>query len=142
MLCRVSELRYKEMINVTDGSRYGYVGDAEVDLETGQVRALVVPGRLRFFGLLGREDYLRYREGYGRQEKALHVQMEQLSQAGESGPLHHPWVEALLRYGKLTELDRVTVAETIIVGTVPDSYVYFHGNLEEAEDYVMNNAGP
>ena len=55
MLCRVSELRYKEMINVTDGSRYGYVGDAEVDLETGQVRALVVPGRLRFFGLLGRE---------------------------------------------------------------------------------------
>ena len=55
MLCRVSELRYKEMINVTDGSRYGYVGDAEVDLETGQVRALVVPGRLRLFGLLGRE---------------------------------------------------------------------------------------
>ena len=57
MLCRVSELRYKEMINVTDGSRYGYVGDAEVDLETGQVRALVVPGRLRFFGLLGGEVY-------------------------------------------------------------------------------------
>ena len=38
--------------------------------------------------------------------------------------------------------NRFTVAETIIVGTVPDSYVYFHGNLEEAEDYVMNNAGP
>ena len=56
MLCRVSELRYKEMINVIDGSRYGYVGDAEVDLETGQVRALVVPGRLRLFGLLGREE--------------------------------------------------------------------------------------
>ena len=56
MLCRVSELRYKEIINLTDGSRYGYVGDAEVDLETGQVRALVVPGRLRLFGLLGREE--------------------------------------------------------------------------------------
>ena len=56
MLCRVPELRYKEMTNVTDGSRYGYVGDAEVDLETGQVRALVVPGRLRLFGLLGREE--------------------------------------------------------------------------------------
>ena len=64
-------------------------------------------------GLLGREDYLRYREDYERQEKALHVQLEQLAQAGESDPLHHPWVEALLRYGKLTELDRVTVAETI-----------------------------
>ena len=55
MECRVSELRYKEIINVSDGSRYGWVGDVEVDLESGQVRALVVPGRLRLFGLLGRE---------------------------------------------------------------------------------------
>ena len=56
MECRVSELRYKEMINVSDGSRYGWVGDVEVDLESGQVRALGVPGRLRLFGLLGREE--------------------------------------------------------------------------------------
>ena len=35
-----------------------------------------------------------------------------------------------------------SVAETIIVGTVPDSYVHFNGSSEEAEDYVMNNAGP
>ena len=56
MECRVSELRYKEIINVSDGSRYGWVGDVEVDLESGQVRARVVPGRLRLFGLLGREE--------------------------------------------------------------------------------------
>ena len=56
MECRVSELRYKEIINVSNGSRYGWVGDVEVDLESGQVRALVVPGRLRLFGLLGREE--------------------------------------------------------------------------------------
>ena len=56
MECRVSELRYKEIIKVSDGSRYGWVGDVEVDLESGQVRALVVPGRLRLFGLLGREE--------------------------------------------------------------------------------------
>ena len=56
MECRVSELRYKEIINVSDGSRYGWVGDVEVDLESGQVRELVVPGRLRLFGLLGREE--------------------------------------------------------------------------------------
>ena len=56
MECRVSELRYKEIINVSDGSRYGWVGDVEVDLESGQVRALVVPGRLRLVGLLGREE--------------------------------------------------------------------------------------
>ena len=56
MECRVSELRYKEIINVSDGSLYGWVGDVEVDLDSGQVRALVVPGRLRLFGLLGREE--------------------------------------------------------------------------------------
>ena len=56
MECRVSELRYKEIINVSDGRRYGWVGDVEVDLDSGQVRALVVPGRLRLFGLLGREE--------------------------------------------------------------------------------------
>lgn len=56
METRIGELRCKEVINMTDGSRYGYVGDAEVDLETGKIRALVVPGRLRLFGLLGREE--------------------------------------------------------------------------------------
>ena len=56
MKSRIADLRCKEIINVTDGSRFGYVGDVEVDLETGQICALVVPGRLRLFGLLGREE--------------------------------------------------------------------------------------
>lgn len=56
MDARIAELRYKEVISVEDGARYGYVGDMEVDLDTGQVRALVVPGRRRFFGLFGREE--------------------------------------------------------------------------------------
>ena len=51
----VSELRDKEVIDISGGSRFGYVGDVAVDLETGRVKALVVPGRLRLFGLLGRE---------------------------------------------------------------------------------------
>ena len=52
---RITKLRDKEIIDVRNGSRYGYVGDLEIDLESGKVRALVVPGRLRLFGLLGRE---------------------------------------------------------------------------------------
>ena len=56
METRIAHLRYKEVISMEDGSRYGYVGDMEVDLETGHVRALVVPGRRRLFGLLGREE--------------------------------------------------------------------------------------
>jgi YlmC/YmxH family sporulation protein len=55
MESRIAQLRYKEVISLSDGSRFGYVGDLEVDLDSGQVRALVVPGRRRLFGLLGRE---------------------------------------------------------------------------------------
>lgn len=55
MNTRMGELRCKEVIGVADGERYGYVGDVEVDLDSGQIKALVVPGRLRWFGLLGRE---------------------------------------------------------------------------------------
>lgn len=56
MECSLQDLRYKEVISVTDGSRYGYVGDVEIDLETGQVRALIIPGQARFFGLFGRRE--------------------------------------------------------------------------------------
>ena len=56
MTGRISDLRCKEIINVADGSRYGYLGDAEIDLESGRVINLVSPGRLRFFGLLGRGE--------------------------------------------------------------------------------------
>ncbi len=53
---RVTELRYKEVISVADGTRFGYVGDLELDMESGRATALVIPGRRRLFGLLGREE--------------------------------------------------------------------------------------
>ena len=56
MECRLSELRYREVINVSTGCRLGYVGDALVDLKDGRIAALIVPGPARFFGLFGRED--------------------------------------------------------------------------------------
>ncbi|MEG1429997.1 MAG: YlmC/YmxH family sporulation protein [Oscillospiraceae bacterium] len=55
METRIADLRYKEVIGVGDGTRFGYVGDIAVELETGKVQTLIVPGRLRFLGLLGRE---------------------------------------------------------------------------------------
>ena len=56
METRIADLRYKEVISVEDGTRYGYVGDMQIDMEDGRVKALVIPGRRRFFGLLGREE--------------------------------------------------------------------------------------
>ena len=61
MECSLRDLRYKEVISVADGSRYGYVGDVEIDLESGQVRTLIIPGQPRFFGLFGRREDIAVR---------------------------------------------------------------------------------
>ena len=56
---RFSELRYKEIINICNGHRLGFVCDAEIEFPTGGIKALIVPGPARFFGLFGREpDFL------------------------------------------------------------------------------------
>ena len=55
MKVQLEELRYKEVISVTSGARFGYADDLEIDLEEGRVTALIIPGRRRLFGLLGRE---------------------------------------------------------------------------------------
>ena len=56
---RLSELRCKEIINVATGQRLGYVCDAEIEMPEGKLKALIVPGPCRFFGLFGREpDFL------------------------------------------------------------------------------------
>ena len=51
-----SELRDKEVIDVHSGFRLGYVCDAEFDDNEGRLISIITPGRVRFFGLLGRED--------------------------------------------------------------------------------------
>ena len=55
---RMRNLRLKEIISIEEGSRFGYIGDLEIDLETGVIKSLVVRGKLRLFGLLGREEDL------------------------------------------------------------------------------------
>ena len=56
MQCTITDLRDKEVINVCDGARLGYVGDVELIAETGQITALIVPASVKFCGLLGGED--------------------------------------------------------------------------------------
>ena len=52
---RISELKRMEVINVCDGKRLGFVGDAEFDICTGRIESLIVPGPGCFCGFLGRE---------------------------------------------------------------------------------------
>lgn len=55
MVCRIAELQFKEVIDISDGTRYGFVEDVELDPERGAIESIVVGGRARCFGLLGRE---------------------------------------------------------------------------------------
>lgn len=55
MESNLNELHYKEVISITDGTRYGYVGDLTFDVETGKIKSLIVPGQGKyFFGLFGK----------------------------------------------------------------------------------------
>ncbi len=54
MNCCVTDLRYKEVINSSDGTRLGCVNDVEIDTCTGSVLAIVIYGQGKCLGLLGR----------------------------------------------------------------------------------------
>ncbi len=56
MLCRITDLRDKEVINLKNGCRLGFVDDVEVNTCDARVCAIVVFGRARCFGILGREE--------------------------------------------------------------------------------------
>lgn len=51
-----SDLKVKEVINVMDGRRLGTITDLEIDLESGRLTAIVVPGTGKFLGLFGKND--------------------------------------------------------------------------------------
>ena len=56
MQSRIRDLKCKEVINICDGCRLGYVDDVEVRVPEGQIVAVIVYGPCRFFGLFGRGD--------------------------------------------------------------------------------------
>ena len=53
---RFSDLRCKEVINICNGHRLGFVGDVIINVVTGQLTAILIPGPSRFFGIFGREE--------------------------------------------------------------------------------------
>lgn len=64
-------------------------------------------------GILTKEDFLRYREDYERQERALSAQMEQAAERKKADGTEGAWGKKLLESGKITVLDRAVVTELI-----------------------------
>lgn len=53
---KTSDLRVRDVINVADGRRLGQMTDIEVDLESGRITAIIVPGQSRGLTLFARSD--------------------------------------------------------------------------------------
>ncbi len=54
MEVKVCDLQRKEIVNLKDGTKLGFVDDVTIDTEAARIKGLVVYGKLRLLGLLGR----------------------------------------------------------------------------------------
>jgi YlmC/YmxH family sporulation protein len=50
------ELKQKEVINIKDGCRIGFINDLLIDEECGKISSIIVPGPTKMFGILGCEQ--------------------------------------------------------------------------------------
>lgn len=53
---RIYDFRQKEVINLSDGARLGYIFDAEINTETGQIESFIIPGQGKVLGIFGKDN--------------------------------------------------------------------------------------
>ena len=53
---RAGELRQKEVINICNAERLGYVCDVEFCLENGEIEAIIVPGCMKWLRFSRKDD--------------------------------------------------------------------------------------
>ncbi len=59
MNCCITDMREKEVINLKDGCRLGNVCDVEFDTCSGNIVSIIVFGKGKAFGLLGRGEDIK-----------------------------------------------------------------------------------
>ena len=58
-MVRACDLRQKEVINIRTAERMGYINDVEINFETGNIDAIVIPRRKNIFNMIsGKKDYV------------------------------------------------------------------------------------
>jgi sporulation protein, YlmC/YmxH family len=48
-------MRQKEIINISDGKRFGFIADIDIDEKSGKIKKIIVPGSGKILGVFGRE---------------------------------------------------------------------------------------
>ena len=58
MKCSLDDLRCKEVIDIENGEKLGFIDDVELNTDTFEIQHLIIYGKERLFGLLGRGNDL------------------------------------------------------------------------------------
>lgn len=58
-MVRACDLKQREVINIVNAERLGYIYDVDIDFETGKITSVIVPGRRNIFNFFSkRNDYV------------------------------------------------------------------------------------
>lgn len=55
-MLKLGDIREKEIININNGERMGYIYDFELDVERGRITAIVMSGSVKVLGLFGKNQ--------------------------------------------------------------------------------------
>ncbi|MDR0287268.1 MAG: YlmC/YmxH family sporulation protein [Clostridiales bacterium] len=55
---RIASFKQKEVVNINDGKRLGFVSDVDVNFEDGKLEAIIVAGAGKVLGVMGKDSEL------------------------------------------------------------------------------------
>lgn len=55
-MSKISEFQSKDVVNVSNGKVLGHIGDLEINVTTGKIESLIIPGNGKMLGFFGRES--------------------------------------------------------------------------------------
>lgn len=54
-MSRIFDFRHKEVINISDGKRLGFIEDVEIDTDSGKITSVIIPISGKVLGVFGKE---------------------------------------------------------------------------------------
>ena len=55
-MARISDMRQKEVINIYDGRRFGFICDVEFSIEDGHIESIIVPSEAKLLGIVSKSN--------------------------------------------------------------------------------------
>ncbi|MBS4189143.1 YlmC/YmxH family sporulation protein [Bacillus sp. FJAT-49705] len=55
-MIKISEFQQKDVINVANGKKLGNIGDIDINVQTGEINAVIIGGTGKVLGFFGREE--------------------------------------------------------------------------------------